>query len=201
VDDREQVHPETVEQWRAWLADNHDRPNGVWLVSWKRHIGKPKVEYEDAVVEALCYGWVDSTAGTLDADRSLLWFSPRRPRSAWSRPNKERVARLEAEGRMMPAGARQVELAKANGNWSLLDDVENLVVPDDLAQAFAAHPGAAEHWDAFPPSVRRAILQWIVQARRPATRAARILRTAEQAAVNERANQWVPPEKRVLPPA
>lgn len=188
-DEPDRVHPETAEEWRSWLAENHTRGTGVWLVSWKQHTGRPQVPYADAVTEALAFGWIDSKAGTLDADRSMLWYSPRRPTSGWSRSNKERVERLVAQGRMTPAGQRLVDLARANGTWSLLDDVENLVVPDDLAEAFAARPGAATHWESFPPSVRRGVLTWIVQAKRSETRANRVRETAERAAKGERANQ------------
>jgi len=192
VDDAERVHPENREQWRAWLAGHHAGRPGVWLVSWKKHTGRPRMSYDESVEEALAYGWVDSRPGRLDDDRTMLWFSPRKPGSAWSRPNKERVARLEAEGRMAPAGRRAVEVAKANGAWERLDAVEDLVVPDDLAAAFAAHPGARERWEGFPRSARRGILEWIVQAKREETRRKRVEETAALAARGERANQWRP---------
>jgi uncharacterized protein YdeI (YjbR/CyaY-like superfamily) len=185
----DQVHAETREQWRRWLADNHERRTGVWLVSWTQHTDRPRVSYDESVEEALCVGWVDSKGRKLDDDRTMLWFAPRKPDSAWSRSNKERVARLEAAGSMRPAGRRAIEQAKASGSWTRLDDVEDLVVPDDLAAAFAAHPGSQEHWDAFPRSVKRAILEWIVQARRAETRAKRIAEAAERAGRGERANQ------------
>jgi uncharacterized protein YdeI (YjbR/CyaY-like superfamily) len=186
----DQLHPETTEQWRAWLADHHTRTAGVWLVSWKKHTGRPALSYDQAVTEALAFGWVDSKPNKLDDERTKLWFSPRKPTSAWSRPNKERVGRLVAEGRMTEAGRRLVEAAQANGAWSKLDDVEDLVVPDDLAAAFARHPGSADQWQQFPRSARRGILEWIVQARKPETRARRVLDTAEKASQGERANQW-----------
>ncbi len=192
LDDREHVHAETRERWRAWLVDNHGSSRGVWLVSWKASTGRPSVGYEESVEEALCVGWVDSKGGTIDDERTKLWFAPRNPRSAWARTNKTRIARLEAAGLLLPAGLRAVELAKANGAWALLDDVENLIVPPDLAAAFDARPGAREQWDAFPRSARRGILEWIVQARTEATRAKRIEETAAKAAVGERANQWRP---------
>jgi uncharacterized protein YdeI (YjbR/CyaY-like superfamily) len=188
----EKVHAETVDEWRAWLELHHDRDVGVWLVSWKTSTGRPRMSYEASVEEALAFGWVDSKANTLDAERSMLWFAPRRPGSGWSRPNKERVARLERDGRMTDAGRRVIERAKADGSWTLLDDVENLVVPDDLAAAFDAHPGARAAWDAFPRSARRGILEWIVQAKTAPTRERRIRETAEAAARGERANQWRP---------
>ena len=142
--------------WRAWLIANHATSSGVHLVSWRRGSGKTSVGYEEAVEEALCVGWIDSVAGRLDEQRGLQWFSPRRPTSGWARTNKARVERLIAAGLMLPAGLAAIEEAKRNGTWTLLDDVENLVVPDDLAAALAAHPPAREHWDAFSRSRRRA---------------------------------------------
>jgi uncharacterized protein YdeI (YjbR/CyaY-like superfamily) len=195
-DGRPWVHPLDRAAWRAWLVANHATSPGAHLVTWRRHTGKPSVTYDDAVEEALCVGWVDSKAGKLDEDRSLLWFTARRPKSGWSRPNKERVARLTAAGLMLPAGLAAIEEAKRLGTWSLLDDVEDLVVPDDLAAAFAANPPAGANWDAFSRSARRGILEWIVQAKRPATRAQRVDETARLAARNEKANQWVPRDKR-----
>ena len=192
LDDREHVHAETRAQWRAWLGDNHATSTGAWLVSWKASTGRPSVGYEESVEEALCVGWVDSKGGTIDDERSKLWFAPRSPRSAWARTNKARIVRLEAAGLLLPAGRRTVEVAKENGTWSLLDDVENLVVPPDLAAAFETRPGSREQWDAFPRSARRAILEWIVQARTDVTRARRIAETADKAALGERANQWRP---------
>jgi uncharacterized protein YdeI (YjbR/CyaY-like superfamily) len=186
----EQIHPETVGEWRRWLERHHEERSGIWLVSWKSHTGKPRLTYDEAVEEALAFGWVDSTARTIDDERSMLWFARRKPTSGWSRPNKQRVERLEAAGRMAPAGRKAVETAKANGAWTLLDEVENLTVPDDLVAAFAEQPGASDHWDAFPRSARRGILEWIVQAKRPETRQRRIEETARMAARGERANQW-----------
>lgn len=183
----ERVHPETVGQWRAWLAERHAASSGVWLVSWKAHTRRPAVSYDDAVTEALAVGWVDSVAGTVDEDRRMQRFTPRRPASGWSRSNKIRVQRLYAEDRMRPAGQRAIDLAKDNGAWTLLDDVEDLVVPEDLAEAFQRHAGSREQWDAFPPSARKAALAWIVQARRAPTRGDRVERTAAQAAEGKRA--------------
>jgi len=191
-DDGERVHAETVADWAAWLADNHEGAEGVWLVSWKKHTGRPAVSYDDAVTEALRFGWIDSLGRRLDDDRTMLWYSPRRSGSGWSRPNKQRIERLEAEGRMEAPGRAVIEQAEADGTWTMLDEVEDLIVPDDLEAAFDAHPGARGHWERFPPSARRGILEWIVQARREATRAKRVAETARLAAQGERANQWRP---------
>ena len=120
----------------------------------------------------------------------MLWFAPRKPATGWSRSNKERVARLIAAGRMMPAGLAKVEAAQADGSWGKLDAVEALEIPADLAAALAAVPNAAANFEAFPRSVKRGILEWIVQARTAPTRARRIEETARLAGENARANQW-----------
>jgi uncharacterized protein YdeI (YjbR/CyaY-like superfamily) len=185
----ERVEPDSLQAWSDWLAANHERAQGVWLVTWKKVTGRQVMTYEEAITEALRYGWVDSVARGLDDERSMLWYGPRRSGSGWSRPNKERIARLEASGRMVPAVRAVVEAAKVDGSWTLLDAVEDLVVPDDLAEAFDRHPGSREQWDAFPRSARRAILAWIALAKRPATRAKRVEETASEAARGRRANQ------------
>jgi uncharacterized protein YdeI (YjbR/CyaY-like superfamily) len=192
LDRLEHVHPETRAAWRDWLVANHATAPGAWLVSWKAATGRPRVPYGDLVEEALCVGWVDSRAGTVDAERSRLLFTPRTPGSGWSRPNKERIARLEAAGLMLPAGVAVVEAARADGSWTALDDVEDLVEPPALAAALDADPRARAHWDAFPRSAKRGILEWISTAKRPETRERRIAETARLAAENVRANQWTP---------
>jgi uncharacterized protein YdeI (YjbR/CyaY-like superfamily) len=193
LDSAERVPVGSRADLRTWFAANHGRRDGVWLVTWRAASGRPAPSYDDIVCECLAVGWVDSIARGLDEDRTMLYLAPRKPRSGWSRPNKERVARLEAEGLLTEAGRRVVEAARADGSWSLLDEVEDLVVPADLAAAFEARPGAWQHWDAFPRSARRGVLEWIVQAKRPETRARRVTETADRAAVGERANQWRQP--------
>jgi uncharacterized protein YdeI (YjbR/CyaY-like superfamily) len=180
---------ETREEWRAWLAEHHASVSGIWAVTWRKDSGGPVVTYEDLVEEALCFGWVDSRGGRRPDGRTGLLLTPRRPTSAWSGPNKERVARLQAAGLMTAAGQAVVDAAKASGRWTALDAVERLEVPDDLGAAFEAHPGSRDHWEAFPRSARRAILEWISTAKRPETRAARVAETARQAALGVRANE------------
>jgi uncharacterized protein YdeI (YjbR/CyaY-like superfamily) len=148
------------------------------------------MEYGEAVEEALCFGWVDSKANTLDDERSRLWFAPRRPRTGWSRPNKERIARLIASGRMHPAGLAKVEAAQRDGSWTSLDKVEELEIPPDLARAFRGHLGSRSNFEAFPRSAKRGILEWIHVAKKADTRARRVEETARLAAQNIRANQW-----------
>ena len=184
------VHPPTRTAWRTWLKKHHARPDGVWVITYKKVAGKPTLSYDDMVEEALCFGWVDSRPGKLDAERTMLYFAARKPCSGWAKPNKDRVERLLAAGKMAPAGLAKVQAAKADGSWSKLDAVEALAVPDDLAAAFARYPGSAAFFEAFPRSVKRGILEWIVQAKKTETRAKRVEETAVLAAKNERANQW-----------
>jgi uncharacterized protein YdeI (YjbR/CyaY-like superfamily) len=186
-DDAPHVHADDRATWRAWLEANHATAGGAWLVSWRPRTGRAGLEYEAAIEEALCFGWVDSTSGTVDDERRRLYFAPRTPRSVWAASNKARVERLIRDGRMAPAGLAAIERAKAKGSWDVLDAAERLEVPDDLAAALEARPPAAVHFAAFPPSARKMLLGWIATARRPETRAARVAKVAEAAARNERA--------------
>jgi uncharacterized protein YdeI (YjbR/CyaY-like superfamily) len=187
LDDAPHVHADDRSTWRAWLEANHLTARGVWLVTWRPRPGRVSLEYEAAVEEALCFGWVDSTGGRVDDDRGKLYFAPRKPRSVWAASNRTRVERLIREGRMAPAGLAAIERAKANGSWSVLEAAERMEIPDDLAAAFEGRPPAAANFAAFPPSARKMLLAWVAVARRPETRAARIAGIAEAAVRNERA--------------
>jgi uncharacterized protein YdeI (YjbR/CyaY-like superfamily) len=184
------IHPKTRAEWRTWLAKHHARTEGVWLISYKKATGKPRVAYDEAVEEALCFGWIDSKPQKLDHTRSMLYFAPRKGGSGWSKPNKERVERLIAAGLMTPTGLAKVEAAKKDGAWTSLDAVEALEVPEDLAKALKALPNAQANWEAFPRSVKRGILEWISNAKKPETRGKRVAETARLANENKRANQW-----------
>ena len=186
------LQPLTRKAWRAWLLAHHSIHPGLWLANYKKATGKPRLDYADIVEEALCFGWTDSRANPLDDERSLLWMAPRKPRSAWSRINKERIASLIEQGLMQPAGLAVVEQAKVSGQWTALDEVEQLLVPPGLRDAFGRYPGSIANWDQFPPSARRAILDWISQAKRLETRSRRVEETASLAQRNERANEWRP---------
>ena len=187
LDDAPHVHADDRATWRAWLETNHATARGAWLVTWRARAGRAYLEYEAAVEEALCFGWVDSTGRQLDDERGQLYFAPRKPRSAWAATNKARVERLIAQGRMATAGLAAIERAKVNGSWEILDSVERLELPDELAVALERRPSAAVNFAAFPPSARKMMLAWVAMARRPETRAARITEIAEAAARNERA--------------
>ncbi len=179
--------------WRAWLREHHASARGVWLVNGRKGSSKPHLPYDEVVEEALCFGWVDSQPRKLDDESSMLLVTPRKRGSRWSRLNKQRIERLESAGLMTAAGADAVARAKADGTWEALDRVEELHEDADLRAALDATPDARRHWDAFPPSTRRGILEWILAAKRPETRAKRIRETADQAARNIRANQWRQP--------
>ncbi len=186
------VQPADRMAWRTWLEQHHTRPHGVWLVTFKKGSGHPVLGYDDAVREALCFGWVDSKPRKLDTLRTMLWFAPRKAGSGWSALNKARIQALLAAGRMAPAGLAKLNAAQADGSWNALDAVDALEEPADLQAALSRHPGAATNFAAFPRSARRGILEWISNAKRPHTRARRVEETAELAARNIRANQWQP---------
>lgn len=179
-------HPPDLAAWRVWLEANCDAVRGVWVASWRKASGRDAVAYVDLVEEAICFGWIDSTVNTLDDARGLQLMTPRKPRSGWTRLNKERVAALEAQGRMTDAGRRAVEVAKANGSWTIYDSVEDLVEPGELAEALDAEPVARTNWDGFPPSARKQMLWWVVSAARPETRMKRIATIVSDAASGRR---------------
>ncbi len=180
-------HPADLTAWRAWLAANCDTTRGVWVASWRKGSGRDPVAYPDLVEEAICFGWIDSTVNTLDKDRGLQLMTPRKPKSGWTRLNRQRVAALEAQGRMTDSGRRAVEVAKANGWWTIYDPVEDLAEPDDLAGALDAAPAARRAWDGFPPSARKQMLWWVISAGKPDTRSGRIANVVSEAAAGRRA--------------
>lgn len=186
LDDGEKVEAKDAAAWRAWLAENHRTSKGAWLVRARAGSGLTFVEYEDAILQALCFGWIDGPVRTFDEQRGGLWFAPRRPSSGWAATNKARVARLEAEGLLTEAGIRAIEVAKANGAWTVLDNAEALREPDDLAAALDAVPAARATWDAFPPSARKLGITSVDTARRAETRAARIAKLVTDAAEGRR---------------
>ncbi len=189
LDDLEIVDVENRRELRHWLQRNHQRKDSVWLVRYKKGYAR-HVPWPEIVDEVLCFGWIDSQPRKLDDRRSLLRLSPRNPKSAWSGINKAKVERLIADGLMTLAGQKMIDLAKTSGTWDALEKSDAGVLPDDLAKAFGKNKTALKNFETFPKSARRAILEWIAQAKREETRAARIKETVEKATTNERANQW-----------
>jgi uncharacterized protein YdeI (YjbR/CyaY-like superfamily) len=180
-------HVETRAQWRTWLEHNHDAERGVWLCSWRSVTGKLRCPYPEVVEEAICFGWIDSTAYVLDNDRGLQLITPRKPKSSWSRLSRQRAADMEATGAMTDAGRHAIDVAKSNGWWTISDTVEDLIEPTDLAAALDANPAARAEWDGFSLSERKLMLWWVVSAARQSTRENRILRIVEDAALGRRA--------------
>lgn len=185
-DDAARFEPASLTDWQDWLAANHLSGEGVWLVVQRR--GATHLTYEELIREALCWGWVDGQARPLDGDRSLLWFTHRKSSSPWAASNKARVADLQAQGRLQPEGIAEIERAKADGRWTILDSVDALTEPAELTAALDALPTARQTWDAYPPSVKKLALGSIALARREETKAARIAGIVEKAGRGERPN-------------
>ena len=163
------------EAWRRWLAANHDKASEVWLAYYKKGTGKKSITYEEALDEALCYGWIDTTVRALDLERYMQRWTPRKPGSCWSASNKKRLVRLSAEGRMCEAGLVKVRQAKRDGSWRTLDAIDrDMKTPAELLVALAARPGARERFDALSASQRKLWGWWIQSAKRLETKTLRI---------------------------
>ena len=187
LENTERVEVKNREELRNWLEENHARTTGVWLVTYKK-ASQHYLAYRDIVQECLCFGWIDSLPRKLDEVRTMLYISPRKQGSNWSRVNKDYVANLQGMGLMQPAGLEKIDRAKKDGSWSFLDDVEALILPEDLKVAFEENAIALSNWERFPRSTKRGILEWIKNAKKPATRNKRITETVNKAAQNIRAN-------------
>jgi uncharacterized protein YdeI (YjbR/CyaY-like superfamily) len=187
MEEFERVQIESRAELRAWLEANHTRTEGVWLVVFKKHVPDKYVPWQEVVEEALCYGWIDSRTRKVDDDRTKYLLSPRRRGSPWSRRNKQLVKKLLSEHRMQPPGLALVEQAKQDGSWTIYDEIEELVIPGDLAAALAENEDAARYFAAFGASSKKNILWWIKTAKRSETRCKRICETVELAQHNVRA--------------
>ena len=186
-------YAKTQKDWRKWLEKNHRSEKAVWLIFYKKGSGIQSTNYAEALEEALCFGWIDSKANKRDDESYYQYFAKRKPESNWSKVNKDKVAKLIEKGLMTPAGFESVETAKQNGKWSALDEVEELIIPSELKLLFDKNKKAIANWDKFSRSVKRAILLWISNAKRPETRKKRINETVELASNNIKANQYFRP--------
>lgn len=185
----ERITAPTAQDFRNWLSLHHTTAHAVWLVYFKKHSATPSITWTEAVDEALCFGWIDSTARTLDADRYEQYFTRRRPNSPWSRVNKDKIDALHRAGKITAAGYTTIDEAKRNGSWAAFDDAENLVVPDDLADALR-RARAHENFDGLAPSRRRSTLYWINSAKRSDTRRRRIDQTVQAASQQTAPNRF-----------
>ncbi|TAE15160.1 MAG: hypothetical protein EAZ47_08155 [Bacteroidetes bacterium] len=191
----ETFYPRSAQEWREWLQKNHDTANAVWLIYYKKNSKKPSVVYSDAVDEALCFGWIDSKAKPLDDEKFMQFFSRRKTTSVWSKVNKEKIERLIKEGRMTKAGFDSIEIAKKNGSWTILDDAEALIVPEDLEDEFQKMPHAKTYFLSLSRTDKRNILQWITLAKRPETRQKRIAEIVQLAYQSLKPKQFRGPKK------
>ena len=186
----ETFYPRSKKEWRNWLAKNHLKKDAVWLVCYKKNADKPTITWSESVDEALCFGWIDSIKKKLDEERSIQFFSKRKPKSTWSRINKEKVIKLIENGLMTEAGLNCINIAKQNGSWEILDIVEDLTMPGDLEKALKTKTNALNYFLSLSKSVRKAMLQWLVLAKRPETRQKRIDEIVEKASKNQKPKQF-----------
>ena len=173
--------PQSQEDWRSWLNENHNSKQSVWLVYYTKKSTIPSLSWSEAVDEALCFGWIDSTRKTIDDTTFMQFFSKRKPKSNWSKINKEKVQQLMENGRMTKAGFESIEIAQQNGSWTILDEVEELLIPNDLEIAFTQHAGSKDYFLSLSKSARKIMLSWIVLAKRQETRQKRIDEIVESA--------------------
>jgi uncharacterized protein YdeI (YjbR/CyaY-like superfamily) len=178
------IRPKSRKAWRDWLDRNHASSTGVWLVYAKKHSRLPSLTYNDAVEEALCFGWIDSRINPIDETFYMQMFTPRKPKSAWSALNKARVERMRAAGLMTPAGLAAVKSAKSSGAWDASKHVEELTFPPDLERAIEANPDASRNWVTYSASRRKGVLYRLAGAKRPETRAKYLQEIVENMASN-----------------
>jgi uncharacterized protein YdeI (YjbR/CyaY-like superfamily) len=176
-------------EWRAWLHENHAVSKGVYLVFYKISSENESMRWEEAVQVAICYGWIDSTVRKLDEQRRKQLFTPRNDKSVWSKLNKSYVEKLAAAGLIHESGLKKIEIAKQNGSWEILDNVENQVIPEDLSKAFESNQTAYDNYQKFSPSYRKNYLYWLNQAKRPETRTNRISEIIKLCELNIKSRQ------------
>lgn len=183
-------YPENRNEWRSWLEENHLKEQAVWVVFYSKASKKPTVTWSEAVDEALCFGWIDSKKISIDSEKSHQFFSKRKAQSTWSKINKEKIERLIDADLMMEAGYESIELAKQNGSWTILDSVEELIIPEDLESAFELYEGSSVFFSGLSKSARKMMLAWLVLAKRPVTRQKRVDEIAESAAQKRKPKQF-----------
>ena len=191
-EDFKSVYLENRNAWRIWLKENHVSEKNIWLKIYKKQSQTPSVYYNEAVDEALCFGWIDSSIKKGNEEFYYQFFAKRNPKSNWSRVNKVKIEKLMSHGLMAEAGLKMVEIAKETGTWTALDDVENLISPPDLQERLDQNTIAKVYFEAFPRSVKRGILEWLLNAKQAETRQKRIEEIVSLAESNERAIQYKP---------
>lgn len=178
------ITPLNQQEWREWLEQNHLIEDSIWLIVFKKSSKTPTITWSDAVDEALCFGWIDSVKKSIDSERYMQHYGKRKGNSIWSKINKDKVAHLSEQDLIFPAGIEIIEKAKQNGNWSLLNDVEKLIIPNDLEEVFKIYPSSKAFFLSLSKSVRKGLLTWIIMAKRAETREKRVKEVAEKAGDN-----------------
>lgn len=173
--------PSSPADWRNWLEENHQSKQSIWLVCYKTSTKIPSISWSEAVDEALCFGWIDSTKKTIDSERYMQYYSRRKPSSTWSKVNKDKVAYLTKNNLMDKAGLDRIETAKQNGMWSFLDDIEKQIVPEDLKNALNENKTAIQFYESQSKSIKKQLLYWVKSAKRTETREKRIADIAQSA--------------------
>ena len=186
----ETFYPSTQADWREWLQENHLSKQSVWLIYYKKKSKISSISWSEAVDEALCFGWIDSTARPIDEEKYMQFFTKRKAKSVWSKVNKDKVEKLIAAGKMRQAGFDSIERAKQNGSWTILDEVEELIIPEDLDAAFQANEGSKDFFMSLSKSAKKMILYWLVSAKQQSTRQKRINEIAELASQKLKPKQF-----------
>ncbi|MEQ8546311.1 MAG: YdeI/OmpD-associated family protein [Cyclobacteriaceae bacterium] len=177
----EEICPSSREEWRDWLELNHKERDAVWLVFYKKSTPNFNLSWSESVDESLCFGWIDSTKKTIDDERFMQYFSKRKPKSNWSKVNKDKVKTLIDQGLMKDTGFKSIEVAKKNGCWKILDTVEMLEIPEDLERELRRQKGAMQYFETLNKSSQKGLLYWVVSAKRDNTRNKRISEIVENA--------------------
>jgi uncharacterized protein YdeI (YjbR/CyaY-like superfamily) len=186
----EEYCPTDKNDWRKWLALNHHKKEAIWLVFYKKKSPNCNLSWSESVDQALCFGWIDSVKRTIDTEKYKQYFSKRKAKSNWSKVNKEKVETLIEQGLMQEAGYKSIEIAKGNGSWTILDEVEALVTPEDLKEALAKNQGSLEYFDGLSKSVKKTLLHWVISAKRKETRNKRVSEIVENARNNLKPKQF-----------
>ncbi len=180
-----EIYAKDRKAFRKWLSENHDSCDSMWLILYKKKTGKASIDWAGAVKEALCFGWIDSLKKGIDDEKWKQRFSPRKPKSVWSKVNKNYIEELIEQGLMTEFGLEKIKIAKKNGSWESLDKIEALEIPKELEKALQKYPGAKDHFDKFPKTVKKSIL-YHINIKDKEKRMNRIDTTARLAAENIR---------------
>ncbi|MEH0154476.1 YdeI/OmpD-associated family protein [Limibacter armeniacum] len=182
--------PQNRHDWRKWLELNHNKKEAVWLIFYKKKSPHYNLSWSESVDEALCFGWIDSVKKTIDTEKYKQYFTKRKAKSNWSKVNKDKVKTLIEQGLMKEEGYKSIEIAKENGSWTILDEVEALVIPEDLKAEFANHKGSIEYFESLSASIKKILLHWVVSAKRLETRQKRMIEIAENASKKLKPKQF-----------